>query len=196
MGTKVRVKLEKRDETVEWKIVEVEILDEEEEEGVESEGGALRQLPKFHHVGTVGDLARGSDKTPVSFYMGPHRSEAVVSVSLSALGYEVEPGDLLDVELDDRETELGFSLLSVKPLRQLDGAGYVDYWDDKRKRGIIDGHITFGPQACVSGRPRKDDAVIFNAGTSAIHYFEQKELGLVLSAAQLVWILSPYLYQG
>ena len=173
MGTKVRVKLEKRDETVEWKVVEVEILDEEEEEEVESEGGSLRQLPKFHHVGTVGDVATGSDKTPVSFYMGPHRSEAVVEVSLSALGYEAEPYDLLDVELDDRETEQGFSLLSVKPLRRLDGAGYVDYWDDRRKRGIIDGHITFTLQVCASGRPRKDDAVIFNAGANDdIHILE------------------------
>ena len=160
VGTKVMAKLERSDETVEWKVVEVEILDDELDDEREGEN---RQLPKFHHIGTV--VGKDGSEDLVSFYMGPHRSESTVPVSTGEMSYEVKMGDLLDVELEDRETELGFRVVSVKPLRKLDGAGYIDHWDSKRNRGVIDGHITFEMSVCASGyRPWKNDSVIFNAG--------------------------------
>ena len=162
VGTKVVAKLERRDETVEWKVVEVEILDDDEAEK-EGDGEHQHQLPKFHHIGTV--IGKEENEDMVSFYMGPHRSEVTVPVSTADLGYDVHAGDLLDVELDDRETELGFRVVSVKPLRKLDGAGYIDSWDTKRDRGVIDGHITFDKSVCAAGyRPWKNDSVIYNAG--------------------------------
>ena len=163
VGTNVRAKLERTDETVQWKVVEVEILDDDEDELDAEKDGDHRQLPKFHHIGTV--VGKEGCDEMVSFYMGPHRSEVTVPVSMREVGYEVQAGDLLDVELEDRETELGYRVVSVKPLRKFDGAGYVDHWDIKRDRGVIDGHVTFEKSACVSGyRPWKNDSVIFNAG--------------------------------
>ena len=162
VGTKVTVKLERSDETVEWKVVEVEILDDDELDTAERDG-ECRQLPKFHHIGTV--VGKDGSEDMVSFYMGPHRSEVTVPVSTGEMGYGVNVGDLLDVELEDRETELGFRVVSVKPLRKLDGAGYIDFWDNRRNRGVIDGHITFEKSVCASGyRPWTNDSVIFNAG--------------------------------
>ena len=163
VGTNVRAKLERSDETVQWKVVEVEILDDDEDDLDAERDGDRRQLPKFHHIGTV--VGKEGSEEMVSFYMGPHRSEVTVPVSTREMGYEVQAGDLLDVELEDRETELGYRVVSVKPLRKLDGAGYVDHWDIKRDKGVIDGHVTFEKSACVSGyRPWKNDSVIFNAG--------------------------------
>lgn len=172
VGTRVTVKLERSDETIEWKVVEVEILEDE----LDAErDGEDRQLPRFHHIGTV--VGKNGSEEMVSFYMGPHRSEATVPVSTSEIGYEVNIGDLLDVELEDRETELGFRVVSVKPLRKLDGAGYIDYWDNKRNRGVIDGRITFESSVCVSEyRPWKNDSVIFNAGRAFGGLFLRRSL--------------------
>jgi hypothetical protein len=157
IGQRVGYKMERNNDKVEWRITEVEIVDDDYEE---FDGDAKKPLPLFHHVA----LVVGAQKSGVEVQFGNSGQRTKIDRDDLRLDYEVSVGDLLDMELEDRETDRGFLVLSVRPLRRYDGAGYVYGWDMRRKRGVIEGNVLFNLGTCgPSYKPYREDRVRFAA---------------------------------
>ncbi len=166
VGDRVRYVLERKEARLEWKVVDVEIIGDASEEEDFGESDAKRP-PQFHRIGVVhrvesGGQARGKS---ISVRLDGYEEVTISSEALDA-DCETRLGDLLDVEFEDRETELGCRLLSVKPLRLYESAGAVEFYDSKARSGVLTGDVFFDDEVCLSHvRPRKGDQVRFRAGT-------------------------------